>query len=209
MVDYVLTVAVSTASAMSNIGSAIPFVADHKVLLLRVRDRAGDGVEPARNSRIRCGVRHSDLRVHRRRGPHARLGAVPDLRAGRSVAGRIRRLCDACRTRFDHRLCVGVPGGAVVLLGVCGADRCRGDQQRSAGVSEAQVAQCGNDAAVAGHDRRQPVDGHHLAGEGDPGPDRRQSRRPAGRHPRRTISRRLWSPRSRRPSSAASTSVSC
>lgn len=32
MVDYVLTVAVSTASAMSNIGSAIPFVADHKVM---------------------------------------------------------------------------------------------------------------------------------------------------------------------------------
>jgi amino acid transporter len=32
MVDYVLTVAVSTASAMSNIGSAIPFVADHRVL---------------------------------------------------------------------------------------------------------------------------------------------------------------------------------
>jgi amino acid transporter len=32
MVDYVLTVAVSTASAMSNIGSAIPLVADHKVL---------------------------------------------------------------------------------------------------------------------------------------------------------------------------------
>ncbi|MGA8545019.1 MAG: APC family permease [Mycobacterium sp.] len=32
LVDYVLTVAVSTASAMSNIGSAIPFVATHKVL---------------------------------------------------------------------------------------------------------------------------------------------------------------------------------
>ena len=32
MVDYVLTVAVSTASAMSNIGSAIPFVEDHKVM---------------------------------------------------------------------------------------------------------------------------------------------------------------------------------
>jgi amino acid transporter len=31
MVDYVLTVAVSTASAMSNIGSAIPFVAQNKV----------------------------------------------------------------------------------------------------------------------------------------------------------------------------------
>lgn len=32
LVDYVLTVAVSMASAMSNIGSAIPFVAQHKVL---------------------------------------------------------------------------------------------------------------------------------------------------------------------------------
>ncbi|MGV7796071.1 DNA-binding protein, partial [Mycobacterium kansasii] len=31
MVDYVLTVAVSTASAMSNIGSAVPIVAHHKV----------------------------------------------------------------------------------------------------------------------------------------------------------------------------------
>jgi amino acid transporter len=32
LVDYVLTVAVSMASAMSNIGSAVPFVATHKVL---------------------------------------------------------------------------------------------------------------------------------------------------------------------------------
>lgn len=32
LVDYVLTVAVSMSSAMSNIGSAVPFVAEHKVL---------------------------------------------------------------------------------------------------------------------------------------------------------------------------------
>jgi amino acid transporter len=32
MVDYVLTVAVSMASAMSNIGSAVPYIAQHKVL---------------------------------------------------------------------------------------------------------------------------------------------------------------------------------
>ncbi|MGV0805157.1 APC family permease [Mycolicibacterium setense] len=32
MVDYVLTVAVSMSSAMSNIGSAVPFIAQHKVL---------------------------------------------------------------------------------------------------------------------------------------------------------------------------------
>jgi amino acid transporter len=32
LVDYVLTVAVSMSSAMSNIGSAVPFVNDHKVL---------------------------------------------------------------------------------------------------------------------------------------------------------------------------------
>jgi amino acid transporter len=33
LVDYVLTVAVSMASAMSNIGSAVPFINDHKVLI--------------------------------------------------------------------------------------------------------------------------------------------------------------------------------
>jgi amino acid transporter len=33
MVDYVLTVAVSMSSAMSNIGSAVPFIAQHKVLI--------------------------------------------------------------------------------------------------------------------------------------------------------------------------------
>ena len=32
LVDYVLTVAVSVASAMSNIGSAVPFIAQHKVI---------------------------------------------------------------------------------------------------------------------------------------------------------------------------------
>ena len=32
LVDYVLTVAVSMSSAMSNIGSAVPFIAEHKVL---------------------------------------------------------------------------------------------------------------------------------------------------------------------------------
>ena len=32
LVDYVLTVAVSVAAAMSNIGSAVPFIADHKVI---------------------------------------------------------------------------------------------------------------------------------------------------------------------------------
>jgi amino acid transporter len=33
MVDYVLTVAVSMSSAMSNIGSAVPFIAQHKVII--------------------------------------------------------------------------------------------------------------------------------------------------------------------------------
>ena len=32
LVDYVLTVAVSMSSAASNIGSAVPFIAEHKVL---------------------------------------------------------------------------------------------------------------------------------------------------------------------------------
>ena len=87
MVDYVLTVAVSTASAMSNIGSAIPFVADHKVLfcvcaivlvmalnLRGIRESGAAFAVPTYAFIV--GVGH-----------HARLGPVPDLRAGRSDPG--------------------------------------------------------------------------------------------------------------------------
>ena len=135
MVDYVLTVAVSTASAMANIGSAVPVVAQNKVWFCVV----AIVLVMALNLR---GIRESgaafadpDLRVHRRGRPDDRLGADPDLRAGKSAAGRVRRLPDACRARPDRRFRVCVPVGPVVLVGLRRADRCRGDQQRGAGVS--------------------------------------------------------------------------
>ena len=59
MVDYVLTVAVSTASAMSNIGSAHPGRGRKQGVVLRGRHLAGDGDEPARGPRVRGGVRRS------------------------------------------------------------------------------------------------------------------------------------------------------
>ncbi len=49
LVDYVLTVAVSMASAMSNIGSAVPFINHAQGVVRRRRDR-----DPGR--RRTCGV---------------------------------------------------------------------------------------------------------------------------------------------------------
>jgi hypothetical protein len=83
LVDYVLTVAVSIASAAANIGSAVPFVATHKVefavgaiLVLTAVNR----------------VRDPHLRVRRRHPEHDPLGAVPHVRARGRGARRERRL---------------------------------------------------------------------------------------------------------------------
>ena len=75
LVDYVLTVAVSMASAMSNIGSAVPFIAQHKVLVRRHR-HPGVGVgELARHPRVGHCLRNPHLRLHDRHVSHARPGA--------------------------------------------------------------------------------------------------------------------------------------
>ena len=74
LVDYVLTVAVSMASAMSNIGSAVPFVDAAQGVVRRHRD-PGSGVDqPARHPGVRHRVRDSHLRVHVRHVRHAGLG---------------------------------------------------------------------------------------------------------------------------------------
>ena len=51
LVDYVLTVAVSISSGIENLGSAVPFVVEHKVLGAVAIDRAPHADEPARASR--------------------------------------------------------------------------------------------------------------------------------------------------------------
>ena len=53
-----------------------------------------------------------------------------------------------------HRAGRLLPDPARVRVGLCRADRCRGDQQRRAGVQEAQVQERGDDARAAGR----PVD---------------------------------------------------
>ena len=99
LVDYVLTVAVSMASAMSNIGSAVPFVAKHKVCVRGGGHRAAGVDQPARHPRVGHRVRDPDLRVHDRHVHHAGLGLVPDLRAGHTAAGGVGQFRDALRAR--------------------------------------------------------------------------------------------------------------
>ncbi len=134
LVDYVLTVAVSMASAMSNIGSAVPFVGQHKVLFAVVAILLLASVNLRGYPGIGYRVRHPHLCVHDRHVRHAGLGAVPDLRVGPSAASGIRRFRDARRTWRGAGFRAGVPGGPGVLLGFGRADRCRGDQQRRAGI---------------------------------------------------------------------------
>ena len=51
----------------------------------------------------------------------------------------------------------GLPAGARLLLGLCGADRRRGDQQRRAGVPQAEEQERRDHAAAARHDRDHDV----------------------------------------------------
>ncbi|EUA54817.1 amino acid permease family protein [Mycobacterium xenopi 4042] len=166
MVDYVLTVAVSTASAMSNIGSAIPFVADHTVLF----SVSAILLVMAMNLR---GVRESGVAFAI--PTYAFIaGVLIILGWGFSAStrwvircGRVRRICDACRARQDRRFRADVFGGTVVLVGMRGTDRGGGNQQRGTSVSETQVPQRRNDTADVGHHRGDPVYGHHRAGRED------------------------------------------
>ena len=135
----------------------------------------------ARYSGVGHRVRDPDLCVHDRDVHHAGLGPLPDLRPRRAVAGRIRLFRPALRTRRRARVRAGVPGRPGVLVGQCGADRRRGDQQRGAGLPETQVAQRGNHAAAAGRHLGHVVHGHHHAGQGDRREDRGAAARTADR----------------------------
>ena len=91
LVDYVLTVAVSMASAMSNIGSAVPFVAQHKVLIAvaAILILASINLRGIRESGTAFAIPTYAFMI----GMYImmRLGAVPDLRPRPPAAGRDRR----------------------------------------------------------------------------------------------------------------------
>ncbi len=99
LVDYVLTVAVSMSSAMSNIGSAVPFINQHKVLfaVIAILLLASMNLRGIRESGIAFAIPTYAFMI----GIFAMLGwgVLPDLRARRTDPGRIRRLRDAFRTR--------------------------------------------------------------------------------------------------------------
>ena len=154
LVDYVLTVAVSMSSAMSNIGSAVPFVDQHKVLfaVIAILLLASINLRGIRESGTAFAIPTYAFMI----GMYVMLawGLFQIYVLGETTARRVGRLRDAFRARRYPRVRAGVPGRAGVLVGQCGADRCRGDQQRGAGVPETQVAQRGNHAAAAGRHRR-------------------------------------------------------
>ena len=110
LVDYVLTVAVSMASAMSNIGSAVPFINDAQGVVRRLRDPDPGLGEPAGPPRVRHRLRHPDVCLHDRHVHHARLGPVPDLCARHPAAAPSRR-------RFElHSEHGDIMGFAMVFL---------------------------------------------------------------------------------------------
>ena len=150
LVDYVLTVAVSMSSAMSNIGSARP-----------VRRRSTRCCSRWRAILLLTAM---NLRGIRESGTAFAIPTYAFMIGMRIMIGwglfRIFVLGEPLRAESagfamhaEHGDVVGFAlvflVAAVVLVGLRGADRCRGDQQRRAGVPEAQVAQRRNHAAAA------------------------------------------------------------
>ena len=153
LVDYVLTVAVSMSSAMSNIGSAVPFINQHKVLfaVLAILILASANLRGIRESGTAFAIPTYAFMI----GMYIMLGwgLFQIYVLGDPAAGRVGPIRVAIRARRHHGIRDGVPGGARVLVGLRGADRRGGHQQRGAGVPKAEVPQRRNDAAAAGRDR--------------------------------------------------------
>ena len=172
LVDYVLTVAVSMASAMSNIGSAVPFINQHKVLfaVIAILLLASINLRGIRESGTAFAIPTYAFMF----GMYIMLGwgFFQIYVLGRPLQAESAGLRDALRARRDPRLRPGVPCRAGVLVRQCGVDRGRGDQQRRARVPETEVAQRGDDAGAAGRDRHHVVHGHHHAGQGNRRADR-------------------------------------
>ena len=187
LVDYVLTVAVSISSAAQYAAGAINGLIGHEATVAVV----AVVVLTAMNLR---GVRES-----------GGFFAVPTYLfmvaiLGMCAYGLLRLLTgdlpDAESAQLVDRAAAGlggapdpgradVPAGARVLLGLCGADRRRGDQQRRARVPQAQEPQRGDDAAPARPDRDLDDDERHRARQADDDPLRRPPRARAAAHGRR------------------------
>ena len=76
LIDYVMTVAVSTASAIGQIVSVVPSLDAGQDRDRRRRDLPDDGRQPARPARVREHLRDPDLRVPRARPADGRARAA-------------------------------------------------------------------------------------------------------------------------------------
>ncbi len=144
-------------------------------------DRVADRREPARNPRVGFRLRSSHLRLHRRHADHARMGLRADLPLRRRRPRRVVGLRSAGRGFPSVRHRLRLPHRTRLLVRLRRADGRRGDQQRRAGVPEAQVAQRRHHAAPARHVRDRAADGHHHAGPEDRHRLRARSGHPARR----------------------------
>ncbi len=116
LVDYILTVAVSMASAMSNIGSAVPFVNEHKVLfaVIAILVLASINMRGIRESGTAFAIPTYAFMI----GMYIMLvwGFVQIYLLGEPLARRVGRFRTAFRTRRCARVCAGVPGCAGILI---------------------------------------------------------------------------------------------
>ena len=158
LVDYVLTVAVSVSSGVQNAGSAFGFVRGHEATVAVVIIV----LLTAMNLR---GVRESGaafavpvyLFMAAVLGM-ALFGLYRELN-GDPPAGPERRPRAPARVglRDDRRHRPGLPPPARLLVRLRGPDRCRGDQQRRAGLQEAEEQERRHHAAAHGLHRDHPA----------------------------------------------------
>ena len=174
LVDYILTVAVSTAAGVANIGSAIQIVGDHPVWF---------------SIGIIVLVCAANLRGIRESGAafaipiYAFIVSMFAMIITGLVAVRPRRRPAGARARSTSCEAEGAFTGLAlvflllrgVLVRLGGADRRRGDLQRRAGVQEAEVEErrdhAGADGGAVGDDDARP-------GRADPDHRRALRRRP-------------------------------
>ncbi len=146
MVDYVLTVAVSVSSGVEYLGSAIPFVAEHKVgigvwmvvlfALVNLRGIRESGLAFA----APCYAFIVGILAPGRHRPRSLC------RAGSRSRGTDRGVRDRARGRRARRHRRRLPRPAGFRVRLCRPDRVRGDQQRGARVREAEGRQRGDRA---------------------------------------------------------------
>jgi 4-hydroxybenzoate polyprenyltransferase len=146
MTDYILTVAVSVASGLEAITSAIPSLTPDTGADRSWRDRRAARGQPARRAPGRRAVRRADVRCSSSRCSRSLRSA--DRRRRPRVSRHAEAAAD--RDRGGRR----AAGPARVRLRVDGDDRDRGDLQRGAGLQAGRVAQRAHDADVDG----QPAD---------------------------------------------------